>query len=207
MFHGPAPSPDLVAHPYLAAAATVVNRWAGRETFHSGAFVRHGRAWAVLGPRTAGKSSLLAALAAEGVPVMADDVLVTDGRYGFAGPRCVDLREMVPGLTTDAIRVRRRSRLRVALPPVADRVQLGGWFFLRWGTEPSVVPVAPGDLLARLAASRSWPELPSDPSTLLALAALPAWELNRPRDWSALDATRRLLEATVATPARVGVST
>ncbi|MEK8105386.1 hypothetical protein NKG94_09810 [Micromonospora sp. M12] len=33
------------------------------KTFHSGAFVLDGRAWAVLGPRTAGKSSLLAALA------------------------------------------------------------------------------------------------------------------------------------------------
>ncbi|GAB3935843.1 hypothetical protein GCM10027614_11390 [Micromonospora vulcania] len=63
-FYGPPLTPDVLAHPYLAPVATTVNRWAGRETFHSGAFVLDGRAWAVLGPRTAGKSSLLAALAA-----------------------------------------------------------------------------------------------------------------------------------------------
>ncbi|WBB82077.1 hypothetical protein O7606_12330 [Micromonospora sp. WMMD882] len=214
-FHGPAPAPDLLAHPYLAAAAIVVNRWAGRESFHAGAFVSGGRAWAVLGARTAGKSSLLAALAADGVPVLADDVLVTDGRDGFAGPRCLDLREPVPGADLATRPARYATRLRVALPPAPDRLPVGGWFFLRWrdgqpdtappgsrrdGGGPAVSPVPASDLLARLAALRTWPELPSDPAVLLALATLPAWDLVRPRGWWALDHTRRLIGRALRAP-------
>ncbi|WP_341718068.1 hypothetical protein QQG74_30510 [Micromonospora sp. FIMYZ51] len=201
--HGPAPAPDLLAHPYLAAVATVVNRWSGRETFHSGAFVRGGRAWAVLGPRTAGKSSLLALLAADGVPVLADDVLVTDGRYAFAGPRCLDLREPVPGAALPMTPARYATRLRVTLPAVPDRLPLGGWFFLRWGDVPAADPVAATDLLGRLAALRTWPALPSDPAALLALAALPAWDLARPPGWAAYDETRRQLDLALATPTAV----
>ncbi|GGM60468.1 hypothetical protein GCM10011608_51880 [Micromonospora sonchi] len=201
--YGPTPAPDLLAHPYLAAVATIVNRWSSRETFHAGAFVGGGRAWAVLGARTAGKSSLLAVLAADGVPVLADDALITDGRYAFAGPRCLDLREPVPGIDLAPLPARYATRLRVALPPVADRLPLGGWFFLRWGGESAAVPVAPTDLLARLAALRTWPALSSDPAVLLALSALPAWDLVRPKEWAAVEMTRRLLDRALATP--VGV--
>ncbi|SCG54145.1 hypothetical protein [Micromonospora humi] len=191
--HGSPPTPDLLPHPYLTAAATVVNRWAGRESFHAGSFAADGRVWAVLGVRTAGKSSLLAALAADGIPVLSDDVLVTDGRYGYAGPRCLDLREPVPGSDLATVPVRYGTRLRVALPPVPDRLPVGGWCFLRWGDEPALRPVPATDLLGRLAARRAWPELPSDPAVLFSLATLPAWEVVRPRDWRAMPAVLRLL--------------
>ncbi|MEU4780697.1 hypothetical protein [Micromonospora sp. NPDC023633] len=48
---------------------------------------------------------------------------------------------------------------------------------------------------------RPFGHLPSAPASLPA-AALPAWDLHRPRDWPALDDTRRLIEDTLA-PGRV----
>ncbi|AVT39503.1 nucleotidyltransferase family protein [Plantactinospora sp. BB1] len=196
-FYGPPLAADLLAHPYLGAVATVFNRWAGREAFHAGAFVLGGRAWALLGPRTAGKSSLLAALAAARVPVLTDDILVVDGTTGYAGPRCLDLRRPVPGLRLDCRPARRDSRSRVLLPPVPARVPLGGWLFLSWGEALGMTPLGAPELLARLACRRSWRNLPSDPATMLALATLPAWDLVRPPDWRLLDATCRLLTLTL----------
>ncbi|MEH1165884.1 hypothetical protein V6V47_10920 [Micromonospora sp. CPCC 205539] len=221
-FYGPPLTPDVLAHPYLAPVATTVNRWAGRETFHSGAFVLADRAWALLGPRTAGKSSLLAALAARGVPVLTDDILVVDGSTdgggagtvdsaatldgpaAFAGPRCVDLRQPVPGMALSTRAVRAGDRLRVGLPPIPARVPLGGWIFLRWGSALTLTRLPGTTLLARLVGQRSFGQLPSDPTALLSIAALPAWELTRPRDWAALDDTHRLLVDTIAASRAVG---
>ncbi|MFI9639970.1 hypothetical protein ACIG87_07855 [Micromonospora sp. NPDC051925] len=205
-FHGPLLAPDVLAHPYLAPVATVFNRWAGRETFHSGAFVHAGRAWAVVGPRTAGKSSLLAALAARDVPVLADDILVVDHTEVYAGPRCIDLRHPVPGPVLSTRMVRAGDRLRVALPPIADRTPLGGWLFLGWGRTPTMTPVPPSTLLTRLAGCRSWHRLPTDPTVLLGMAALPAWDLTRPRDWAALGPTLVLVERTLTAARAVAAS-
>lgn len=209
-FHGPPPTPDLLAHPCLAPVATAFNRWAGRESFHAGAFVAGGRAWILLGGRTAGKSSLLAALAARGVPVLTDDVVMVDDAGVYAGPRCVDLRQAVPGLALRTRPVRDGTRLRATLPAIADPCPLGGWIFLNWTDplEPARETVAPGaapaprltpigasQLLGRLAARRTWPGLSSDPAVLLALAARPAWDLVRSWDWTALEPTCQLLES------------
>ncbi|MER5454859.1 hypothetical protein ABT008_08750 [Micromonospora sp. NPDC002389] len=196
-FHGPPLAPDVLAHPYLAPVVTIFNRWLGRETFHSGAFVHADRAWAVIGPRTAGKSSLLAALAARDVPVVADDILVVDDAHVYAGPRCIDLRRPVPGVSLTTRLARAGDRRRVALPPTADRTPLGGWIFLGWGRTLTMSRLAGHDLLTRLAARRSWQHLPTDPSALLSLAALPSWQLTRPRDWAALGPTLRLVEETL----------
>jgi hypothetical protein len=200
-FFGAPLTGDLLAHPYLGPVATTFNRWAGREAFHGGAFVKADRVWAVLGPRTAGKSSLLAVLASQAVPVLADDILVTDQSGAFAGPRCVDLRHPIPGKALDTRPVRARTRLRLALPPIPGRLPLGGWLFLRWGDGLMLTPVGAPELLARLAARRSWPQLPSDPATMLAIAAVPAWDLTRPRDWRALDDTCQLLDRVLTDPA------
>ena len=85
IFTGPPLSDDELVHPYLGAAASIFSRWAGREVFHAGAFVCGGLAWAVLGNREAGKSSLLATLADRRWPVLADDLVVTDGHQVFCG--------------------------------------------------------------------------------------------------------------------------
>ncbi len=112
-------SDDAVIHPDLGFLAAVVNRWAGREVFHAGAFLAENGAWGVLGTREAGKSSLLGLLAAKGVPVLADDALVVEDRTAFAGPRCIDLREGAADWLqqgTDIGMVGNRRRWRVRLP-------------------------------------------------------------------------------------------
>ena len=81
------PDADLGAPLCRGPPAAVFARWRGLETLHGGAFVDdRGGAWAVLGDRGAGKSSLLAALALAGHEVVADDLLVLDGGDCFAGP-------------------------------------------------------------------------------------------------------------------------
>jgi hypothetical protein len=202
IFAGPALSGDELIHPYLGAAASVFSRWAGREVYHAGAFVAGDLAWAVVGDREAGKSSLLAALAGRRVPVLADDLVITDGRQAFRGPRTIDLRQPLPGSTAPMTAARGGSRWRLALPPLPEEVPLGGWIYLNWRAELSMLPVPASALLARLAARRTWPGLRSDPQTLLALAARPGWDLGRPADWSRLDEVVDLLLTTLAASGR-----
>ncbi len=201
VFYGPSLSPDLLAHPYLGPVATAYGRWAGREAFHAGAFVTAGRAWAVLGPRTAGKSTLMAALSAYGMPVLSDDITITDGAVAYRGPRCIDLREVPPGLDLEPRLARRDTRHRVYLPAGPDEVPLGGWIFLAWGDDLAAQPRDAPALLRDLAARRAWRHLASDPTLLLSLATLPSWTLTRPRRWAGLGATIELLEQTLAAAA------
>src|SRR5262245_16536866 len=74
------PDPDLL-HPYLAPAAALVWRWRGCEAIHGGVFEGRRGAVLLLGGKEAGKSTMLAWLAAEGFAVLADDLAVIDG-YG-----------------------------------------------------------------------------------------------------------------------------
>ena len=207
-FYGSPISSDQLAHPYLAAVATVVNRWAGREAFHAGAFVAADRAWVVRGVRTAGKSTLMASLAARGHSVLSDDIAVTDGRNVFAGPRAVDLRSPPPApVTTDL--VRGGTRWRVRLAPAPARVPLAGWVFLEWGNQVRLHRLGQRELLGRLAAGRSWTHLESDPRLLLALAGAPAWVLERPRRWEShepsIDVLTSAVTGAVAPRAALGV--
>jgi hypothetical protein len=206
VFHGPPLTPDLLAHPYLSPVATAFGRWAGREAFHAGAFLAADRAWAVLGPRTAGKSTLMAALAARDVPVLSDDIVVTDGAVVLSGPRCVDLREVppVPGLDLRTARLGTRHRLH--LPERPEQVPFGGWVFLDWDDDLGVDRVPAARLLGHLAARRAWRHLDSRAELLLDLAAAPAWTLRRPRRWDQLEASLDLLLATVSATAVVGAT-
>jgi len=188
---------DMV-HPGLGHVAVHFGRWLGREVLHAGALVASGVAWAVGGDSMSGKSSLLAALAAAGYPVISDDSLVVEQGAVYAGPRCIDLRfdPDRPPLGSSLERSRAGSRERLILSAVDTPIRLAGLLHLSWGQELAVTRLAPAERLRRLLSLR----LPVDHlgTGALDLAALPAWVIERPRRWDALEATREQVERLVS---------
>ena len=183
--------PHALVHPYLGAAASVASLWLGREVFHAGAFLGPSGAWLVLGSRTAGKSSLLASLHAQGCEVLADDVVVVEQGQAFAAPRALDLRQESAEqlqLGEPLGRVGDRDRWRVRLGRVPLAAPLVGAVFLSWFDTLEVVEVSGSARLPRLVESLTLPGRPADALALLELASLPCLELRRPRAWGALDA-------------------
>jgi hypothetical protein len=188
-----------LVHPYLAPAAAVLARWAGRESFHAGAVVGDGGAWAVLGDRESGKSSTLGWLALNGHRVLVDDLLVLDGEAAFAGPRCVDLRPDAAarlGAGEPLGVVGSRERWRLPLDAVPARVPLRGWIVLSWGEATALEPLRGPERLLALMPHRSVRLEPPAPGALVRLASLPVLVLRRPRRWDSLpDAAARLVAA------------
>jgi hypothetical protein len=175
----------------------------GRMAFHAGAFVSEGRAWAVLGDRFDGKSTLMAALALAGLPVLGDDTLVVEGLRCLPGVRCVDLRpdaaahlRVGDGIAT----VRGGARRRLPLGDPQRDAPLAGWIFLTWGEALAVRELAAAERVARIARAQGWHRRGvTEPVPLLEAAALPAFELTRPRDWAQLTETvERVRELTRA---------
>jgi len=198
-FHFPTPPEDReLVHPYLAATAGVIARWQGHQCFHAGAFVAGGRAWALLGAKGAGKSSLLAQLAMEGVPILTDDVLVVRGTHGLAGPRCVDLRRATAtalGAGEPLGVVGTRERWRMPLGPVEPEVPLGGWIRLDWDEEGGIDALPASEALATIFASLTLRLEPVDPPSLMDLLALPALVVRQPQRMEELSRTAdRLLK-------------
>jgi hypothetical protein len=194
------PTPADCVHPLLTAAAAAMGRWSGYEHFHASAFVAQGRAWGLLGGKESGKSTTAAWLGEKGYPILCDDMLTMRARTAFAGPRCVDLRPEPArrlGIGVPADTDGPRERWRVGLSAIVAEAPLGGWLFLEWGDVAGVRPLGPGDVLRRLAASRTWRGFPADPVTLLDLAALPAWELRRPRSWASFETASASVEAVI----------
>jgi hypothetical protein len=183
---------EELVHPYLAPVAAIAAYWQGRESVHAGAFVGAGGVWGVVGDRESGKSSTLARLALDDVPIVCDDMLILDGRTVLAGPRSIDLREGPAaqfGVGTSIGVAGARERWRLHLGPVPQALELRGWIHLAWGDRVEAVPVAGGQRLARLHEQRG-ARLPSlSPEALLELAALPSWEVRRPQRWESLDET------------------
>lgn len=202
--HGPVLEPADLAHPYLTPIASAFSRWNGREAFHSGVFGLHGRAWIARGVRTAGKSSLMAALAGQGCTVLADDMAMTDGDVVHSGPRSIDLREPVPGVDLPHRPARGGTRRRLLLPEAPRSLPLGGWLFLHWTDDPTsdveLRPIAPGAVLSRLARTRAYADWDSDPSQLLSLALRPAFDLRRPRRWDAVPEVMAALDEQLRPP-------
>ena len=192
------PDRDLV-HPYLAGAAAVAARWAGRESFHAGAVVIGGGAWAMLGDKENGKSTTLAWLALNGHPVLTDDLLVLDGDAALAGPRCIDLRRESSerlGVGESLGVVGQRERWRFALDGVAPAVPLRGFVTLAWDETLAVEPLRGTERLLALFPGRSVRLAPARPADLIDLSSLPVWRLRRPRRWDVLpEAAARLLDA------------
>jgi hypothetical protein len=192
---------DLV-HPYLPPAAALAGRWLGRESFHAGAVLVDGGAWAVMGEKGAGKSTTLAWLARLGFPVLADDLVVLDGCEVFAGPRCIDLREDAAARFDGVApmgHVGARERWRLALGPVPASAPLRGWIVLGWGDAPSLEPIRGAQRLAVLAGQRTLSLRSTRPEAVLELSALPVLRFVRPRGWKSLpEAADRLLERIAA---------
>lgn len=196
---------EAIVHPFLASSVAVLSRWLGRATFHAGAFVAEGGALAILGEKGRGKSSTLGWLAAQGIPVLADDlVVVTDGQV-LAGPRCIDLRPdaaAVLGVGEDIGMVGARQRWRMVLPDGPASAPLAGWVFPEWADEVGIVPIPARERVPRLFEHLALRLPPLDPVEYLDLARLPAWELRRPHGWQHLGtAVARLMDEVNASTA------
>jgi hypothetical protein len=190
-----------IVHPLLAPVAAVMAYWLDRLSFHAGAFVTGGKAWGIVGERGAGKSTTVARLALDGVPVVCDDMLVVDGLRAHAGPRSVDLRREAAaklGVGEYLGVVGARERWRLPVGQLVDEPMLGGWIFLAWGERVAVTRMSGAARLARLAGNRGTRLPERNPDALLEVASLPAWELTRPRRWSSLAEGVACLLETVA---------
>ena len=186
------PTREEVVHPYLSSIGAMTAYLKGEETFHAGAVVLDGGAWAIVGDREAGKSSTLASLAARGIPIVCDDMLVLRGKTALAGPRTIDLRRDAAealGLGTAIGIVGARPRWRMRVAPVEPELELRGWIFLEWGDDLAVAPVPASERLTRLRHARGALLPPTDPAALLDFAQLPGFIVRRPRDLDLLPST------------------
>jgi hypothetical protein len=192
------PRDEELLHPYLGYVAAIVARWFGRDCVHAGAFALDGEAWALVGARHAGKSSMLGWFAAQGYEIVCDDVLVIDDQSVFAGPRFVDLRPEAAQVlgTGDPIGlVGTRERWRLEVGPISAKLPLRGWIFLSWSSQVQVGRAPATQRLLTLKDQLSLFTTPRDPASLLDLASLPAWDLSRPLGWDSMaEAARRLLD-------------
>jgi hypothetical protein len=190
------PDDQALIHPFLSLAAATSAHWMGWDALHAGGFRVGDLAWAVLGDRGAGKSSTMCDLALRGVDVLTDDLLVIADGDVLAGPNSIDLRpETARELRVgeDLGVVGARERWRVVTPASSPRTPLAGFVSLSWGDDVELVPLSARQRVELLLAG-SILGLPSaSPHRLLELAALPAWELRRPRRWTALSEAGRLL--------------
>ena len=183
------PTADELVHPLLASTAVIMNYWLGRICLHAGAMVIDGGAWALLGHRTLGKSSTLGWLAAHGVPVLTDDVLVIHDGMAYAGPRCLDLRSEAAerlGIGRELRRSGLRERWRVVLDEVAPLYPLRGIVFLDWSEEAQLTRVPAREVIPRLFEYLAFRYEP-DALSLLELATFPTWHWQRPQSWRSMD--------------------
>ena len=194
-------SAEALVHPMLTAPFSMLARWRGDVTLHGGAFIHAGGAWAVLGERTAGKSSLLGLLGARGLPIAADDLLTIDDGWLRAGPSCIDLRPDVaarlPGARDLGV-VGTRRRFRLSATPAPARTRLLGVIVLEWHDEPepALLPMAAEERLATLYRQEAIALLGfSKPQKFIDLLGLPMWRFRRRKDWDSTPAAvDRLLD-------------
>ena len=69
------PAPEFVVQPHLATAASCIVVRTGKQAFHAGAVVIDGGAWAILGTKGAGKSTVLGRLHQMGFSILTDEYL------------------------------------------------------------------------------------------------------------------------------------
>jgi len=169
-------------HPGLAIVGFLAARSRDEEAIHGGAFAHRGGAWVILGDHEQGKSTLLVLLARSGAEVLADDLTVIREGQVCAGPRVLDLRPPAAKYFGLGAYARGGMRRRLSLDPVEAEHPLRGFLHLTWSAEVEIRLLAPRIRLQRLVAQIG--HLPRrQPRRLLELAALPHYELARPRDW------------------------
>ena len=188
---GAAPPEAAYVHPILGSTAIMVAEWSGRLVFHGGCVLdRHGRAWALLGEREAGKSTALSWFHLNGRVVFADDLIVTDGTEVFVGPRCIDLRERSHdhfGLGRDIGMVGTRRRWRLDLSETVPSAPLGGVVVLDWGKSTSVDVAGISDKADLLRAHRGLIVGQHHRLPWLELLGTPVLKFRRQRSWASLD--------------------
>ena len=184
---------DEIIHPLLGRMLTLLAPDRGIDAVHAGGLLGRDGAWAVIGDREAGKSSLLAQCHRDGAHVLADDIVVLEGLRCLAGPRFIDLRVGAAERLGPGIPARGGTKQRIRLPPAPAEVQMAGVIHLAWGETTDLIELRPPDCIARLVnhrATRLWPRsLP----LVLDLATLPTYELRRPKALDALPRGARLL--------------
>ncbi len=185
----PEPSVSAILHPWLSFVATVVAHRRGSATFHAGAFVHDGRAWAVLGEKHAGKTSTLAWLSQNGDVVTSDDLVVLDGLTSLSGPGCLDLRRPTAehlGVGERDTPLPGRERWRLWLPPPPATHRFAGFLLPAWGERSEIAPVAPRQRIEEVVRHRAYLAPEGGEAGLLALAGLPVLRWTRPKDFAAL---------------------
>src|SRR3954447_16247498 len=199
------PRPEAIVHPMLTTPLAFLARWRGHACLHAGAVAFDGGAVVVCGEQAAGKSTTLATFAGQGLPVIADDLVVIDGGDVLSGPSCVDLRRDAADRFPDAEylgTIGARERFRLLTPPAPFRVPLRGIFLLEWSSGDAV-GVRELDLAERLHVIHAYDYAQvigiPHPEALLRLADVPMWRLTRPRDLAASSRGLDLLLETAAT--------
>lgn len=192
---------DWFVHPALATISSIFANWLGHHAIHAGAFVGKQGAWALIGTKQAGKSSTLGWLAANRYPIVADDLVVIGDGTAFAGPRTLDLLPSTAQyLGRDGQLVRDGERHRLSLGAVDPEVPIRGWIALAWGDDVEARPIPPSERLGVLIDNLRVPLDGPGSEALLDLAALPGFELHRPRQLEGLpNAAARIVEVATST--------
>ncbi len=187
---------DVLLHPALSFVGAVYSRWLGRQAIHAGAFAVDGEACALVGVSWGGKSSTLGWLAQAGSSILADDLVVIDDGRTFAGPRTLDLKpSSARYLGREGDPVRGGGRRRLALDGVKAEMPLRCWVALSWGDALEARRIPPAERLGVLLEHVQIRLHGPGSEALLDLAALPAFELRRPRQLSSLpQAGAKILE-------------
>ena len=185
-------SDDELVHPWLAPAAAAMALRDGRLAMHGGVLEVDGRCIALVGDREAGKSTLVAAAAMDGIGVLTDDVVVVDDDLAVhAGPRCIDLRPASAGYfaAKAAVPARGGTRRRLPLPQTLARAPLAAVVVLGWGPVRPLRRLRGTESLAALLPHLASDRAPTSFGQVLALASRPVFALSRPKEWSLLPAT------------------